>query len=411
MSDSNPDLKTRKRSEVTYTWPSRVRWTDGRQVTPAVPPLEETNLQITQSAGHTWPPRGSSFTRDIGGPFETYRRVVSGKPSEGFAQYYDGTSGQYKIFEGYHWYPGDDPYLPERPSNSKLDAWGTTAIARVDPTKSAVDTSVLLGELFREGIPDLPAAQSWKKRSASSREAGGEYLNYQFGWVPLVSEVRSFASAVSNAEGILRQYERDAGRLVRRRYEFPNMARSTTVRNAGSSNGVPLTGHSEFGGGRTVLETDTYAERTWFSGAFMYWIPKDDGVYSELRKYVDYADKLLGLELTPETLWNLAPWSWAIDWFANVGDVLHNVSSFDPNRLVMKYGYIMHTQESQRTRSWNAGPLVGGGSSAGTWTNTRTRKIRRPATPYGFGVNLGTLSAYQWSILAALGLTKGPRKL
>jgi hypothetical protein len=288
----------------------------------------------------------------------------------------------------------------------QLDAWGTTAIARVDPTKSVADTSVLVGELLREGLPSLVGAQSWKERSATARSAGGEYLNYQFGWVPLVSEVRALATAVKDAERILKQYERDAGRVVRRRFDFPiEQERSEYVT---TSHGIPFTTHSWLGGEKTLNVATESSQKVWFSGAFQYYIPKGDSAYSKLNKYLSYADKLLGIELTPETLWNLAPWSWAIDWFSNVGDVIHNVSAFKIDDLVMRYGYIMCHQSVKRRASWGATTLAGGQSSAGWYEIEKYRKLRRPATPYGFGLELGSLSAYQWSILVALGLTKRP---
>jgi len=39
------------------------------------------------------------------------------------------------------------------------------------------------------------------------------------------------------------------------------------------------------------------------------------------------------------------------------------------------------------------------------------KKERAKATPYGFGVDPATFSEWQWSILAALGLTLGPHKM
>jgi hypothetical protein len=39
------------------------------------------------------------------------------------------------------------------------------------------------------------------------------------------------------------------------------------------------------------------------------------------------------------------------------------------------------------------------------------QKIRRKATPYGFGLNPNTFSTRQWAIIAALGLTFGGNKL
>lgn len=40
-----------------------------------------------------------------------------------------------------------------------------------------------------------------------------------------------------------------------------------------------------------------------------------------------------------------------------------------------------------------------------------SRKVRRAASPYGFGLNAEAFSPKQWAILAALGLTRAPGRL
>lgn len=405
MVDGNPNIKIRKRNVVTGSAVATTTLSNG--VPGKTYTSEFSDRQTTTSEGHLWPPQDEEKLRDIGGEFLTERYTITGAPGRLHGSYTQ--FGVTKSINGQCVYPGDMPILPAKPSNAQLDAWGTTAIARCNPTKSAVDMSVFLGELIKEGLPSLVGAQAWKEKTAKARSAGGEYLNVQFGWVPMVSEVRSLAVAVKDAERILKQYERDAGKPVRRRYDFPS--EDVLVHTGGNSYGVPLTQESTFGGQQYVNQTQITFERVWFSGMFKYWIPKNDGLAGTLGKYIDYADKLLGLELTPETLWNLAPWSWAIDWFTNVGDVLSNISAFNFDHLVMKYGYIMCHQQVKRLRSWPGTAIQGGVAGGGTWEAVAYRKIRRQATPYGFGLNLDGLSAYQWSILAALGMTKGPRQL
>jgi hypothetical protein len=39
------------------------------------------------------------------------------------------------------------------------------------------------------------------------------------------------------------------------------------------------------------------------------------------------------------------------------------------------------------------------------------QKERVRATPYGFGLDLGSLNPRQWAILASLGLTRAPQRL
>jgi len=362
--------------------------------------------QETISEGHTWPPRPGN-KRDIGGNFQTSGMRWRGSLSKVEIPPADPGS---RYYSGYAVNPTDLPPMPTFTSDAALNALGTTAIARVEPTRSVGDTATLLGELFREGIPSMLGAQLWKDRTAKAKAAGGEYLNFQFGWAPLVTEVRQLASAVKNAKAILKQYKRDEGRLVRRRYDFPSDT-ATYGEKKLRVNPSPLNGMGGVGGECDWEMWKTWDQKTWFSGAFTYYISASNDQFNKLDQYITYADKILGLELTPEVLWSLAPWSWAIDWFTNVGDIIHNVSAFNQDDLVMRYGYIMQSKVEGFHCRWSAPELTRGTSTDG-WMTTEAYCLKRlKSTPYGFGLNLGSLSNYQWSILAALGMTRGPKML
>jgi len=118
------------------------------------------------------------------------------------------------------------------------------------------------------------------------------------------------------------------------------------------------------------------------------------------------SDHLLGWKVTPETLWNIAPWSWAVDWFTNTGDVMTNISNLGKDGLVLQYGYSM----SHRLREARGVGVFRERGSSNDITLSRTWlsewKQRMPATPYGFGVDLGGLTPKQIAIVAALGLSK-----
>jgi len=125
------------------------------------------------------------------------------------------------------------------------------------------------------------------------------------------------------------------------------------------------------------------------------------------------AKQVFGAKLTPETLWNLTPWSWAVDWFSNTGDVLSNVSSWKSDGLVMQYGYIMetsitrHTYRYIPTKNWNGvSPYTGDYKAIPPLIVEKISKIRRRANPFGFGVTWDGLSPIQATIAAALGLSR-----
>jgi hypothetical protein len=204
------------------------------------------------------------------------------------------------------------------------------------------------------------------------------------------------ARAVTNSHEIIENYRKHGdGRKIRRWYAFPTQSDITTM-NAGNFLPQPSEVNS-FGQGSITTRRQ---QDMWFSGAFRYYVPVGDSTMDKLRTYRSNVQKLLGVDVTPETVWNVQPWSWLVDWQTNVGDVLHNISAMGRDGLVLQYGYIMckSLHETERSANW-------GGAFASNVVRTED-KVRRPATPYGFGVDLTSLTARQSAILVALGLSR-----
>jgi hypothetical protein len=281
-------------------------------------------------------------------------------------------------------------------SDSALDSSGTTAIARSTPTSPASDMAVFLGETMSDGFPAVAGANALKERARIARGAGGEYLNVQFGWLPLVADITAFANAVEHSGQILDQYHRDSGQKIRRAFQFPAVS-STDLQQASNFTPVPAASGLGFLTGHQVTTQHT---EMWFKGAFRYHVPVSSGDLLNFERWRSDARKLLGVRMTPEVLWNISPWSWAADWFGSVGDVMHNVSELGTDGLVLQYGYMMKFHDVVTT--------VEGRTASGAYTSRTLRSVykqRRPATPYGFGVDLHSLSAKQTAILVALGLS------
>jgi hypothetical protein len=311
--------------------------------------------------------------------------------------------------------PSNMPFPPNQSSSDQaLANWGTKAIAACKPTNSVADVSTFLGELLRDGIPSLvgSSVHAWESITDALRGAGDEFLNVEFGWLPFQRDVTNFATAVVDADRVLAQYERDAGKVVRRRFRFePVVVNSASVV---ASNAAPYiwVDHSALhqtgvGQGR-VLRLLTETTERWFSGAFTYYLPKGaDSIRSRLGKAVQQAKHLLGLTLTPETIWNLTPWSWATDWLLNTGDVLSNVSDWAIDGLVLKYGYIMEHSKTVDRYSF-AGPTDFQSEAArpSVITLVNETKKRRKATPFGFGLTWDGFTAQQAAIAAAIGVTR-----
>lgn len=359
------------------------------------------------SVGNPFRKLGKS-TGDIGGPLWICRRFYS----DDSQKYHNRTSanaaaGAYNYLGNYYAAVttcSDANYsMPPLPSDAELDALGTTAIARVIPTNPLSGLTTTLVELKREGIPSLIGINSWKERSLRARNAGDEYLNYQFGWLPLVNEIQTMAHTVRESDKIIAKYEKESGKLLHRRYTFPaEISKQTYV-----VNGIAPAPHIKVGyfsslGTRT--QTVTLKVESWFSGAFTYYLPPA----GTRERSLAIANKLYGVRLTPEVVWNLTPWSWAADWVSNIGDVMTNISAFQNDGLVMPYGYIMQ-QVTLEDEYHHHGAVTRYGSHV---IDTRQKfttvvKFRKKATPYGFGLDPFGFSGRQWAILGALGLTRG----
>jgi hypothetical protein len=391
--------------------------------------FSQSGTQITESEGH--PFRHKWRGRDDGGEFFTRAQLINGlNPAKGVEAHIYGLkalpTGSGSVFTY------DGPVFPVDPatinqllsqvpfsgsSRNALNALGTTAIARCKPGEPVANLSVALAELLREGMPGLIGHTLWEKRAKdlgpAPKKGSSEYLNWTFGWQPLISDIKSVSDALVNQDRYMRQYERDDGRIVRRGYEFP-VERGETITNMGS-NRAPYGTHAGaltnlmFANGivsqGTLYQTVTTVKRRWFRGAFTYHLPA--GYYSRDRmiRAATRASVLLGIELTPEVIWNLTPWSWAADWFANTGDLLSNVSDFANDGLVMHYGYMMETSRVTHTYSlYNHG--LRGVESPLTLELETLQKQRVKASPFGFGLTWEDFSPRQLAILAALGINR-----
>jgi len=298
---------------------------------------------------------------------------------------------------------------------SDLDPLGATAISSCAPTNPNSSLAVALGEVRRDGIPALPGISTWRKRTAIAKAAGSEYLNYVFGWLPLVSEVDDVASSTRNSRDILKQYQRDSGRNVRREFEFPIEKSEYTTElgdywpAASSQNQQTfLFPWSSAFGPIPLTQSVKIQTRRWFSGAFTHTLPDRGDAWSGVFRAGSEADKLYGITPTPDVLWELTPWSWAIDWFSNTGDVINNASQFAIQGLVMRYGYIMEEKSVKITNQFGSkivSPFLNSASIPPS-TIELISKTRAAANPFGFGLTWDGLSSTQVAIAAALGITR-----
>ncbi|DAD51382.1 maturation protein [ssRNA phage Gerhypos.4_1] len=356
---------------------------------------------------------------DVGGNFETTRHEYTDSHLEAAIRGVNG-SFDYRYNGPVFAYTGNvgptSPAWPKPPSDllNQMIAKGTTAIARTAPTNPSASTAQFLGEL-REGLPRLPGSSVVKRGGPGG--VADEYVNVEFGIKPLISDLQNIWQASQTAEKRIAQLERDSGRLVRRRYSFPvERTVEGPIVKSDPWLGYPGlrtgTAGSAYNGptGKLYYER-TLEVRTWFSGAYTYLYPKGDSSLDKMRRSASRLRAVYGLDLNPELFWELTPWSWAVDWVSNLGDVMTNISRFSRDGLVMRWGYVMCTWKCTDTYTLVGQSFRGVGAPTLTQSFTTTVKKRVKATPYGFGLDLGGLSTRQWAILGALGISRAQGQL
>lgn len=361
--------------------------------------------QFTVSEGHV---KSKGRYRE-GGPFFTYlvqpniqTRMITLSGNFGVNHYvYDGPCHVDKVPSS-----NGGEALPDEDS-SHLDLVGAEAIAATDPGNPNANFGVAMGEIIKDRRLPIPVINSWKKRTEVAKAASSEYLNAVFGWLPLVGEMKATAQSVKDGNVILENYRSSSGTLVHREFSFPDIeshlevALGSGIINYGSGN-VP---GIEVSPVPVTLSRKTTVRR-WFSGSYTHYA---DGGQSSLQKCLGIgsdADKLFGLTLTPDVIWELTPWSWAVDWFSNAGAVISNATSIGLAGLVMQYGYIMEETSIVDTYSMPGTGITGlsGKVPSSTWITTIKR--RNEANPFGFGLSWDGLSPTQLAITAALGITR-----
>jgi hypothetical protein len=367
---------------------------------------------------------------DRGHPFELKRHILMGNrrtitnrhiPSGDTTTWENGLAIPYvNVTPALQAVHDGDLLNPASYKETGLDAFAQQAYSRVAPTSVMFDAGLFLGELL-EGLPNIPI-RAFKDRLEVIRSVGNGYLNAEFGWKPFINDMKNAADALFGATQLLSQQ----GKRVHRRYGLPPaLASETTVSNgylnaaggftrgfatndkalvqSGSNTEIGLNTQAE------VVYTKTRNSTRWFEGEFSSFYPLGFDPDDFNERY----NVLVKTDWTPATLWELAPWSWLIDWNLRIGDSIRANELAANDLLVMHYGYAMETTVYSTMASWRItqqAPAqyyeVTGVPHKGFLGSQTQYKRRLRANPYGFRVGgAEALTGNQYAILGALGLT------
>jgi len=382
--------------------------------------MEIAEHQITWSEGHPgW--KKARGTQNVGGPFETVRtRYRANFDLNKDDSFWSGGSLVY-AYEG-KFLPdpvppralfanaSEDEVLAFVPSlgDLTLGARGATAISDSAPTNPVSDTSVNVAELLREGLPSLVGSTLVRGGPRNiGQSIGGEYLNLQFGILPLWSAIQDTAKAVIQSDQVVKQLLRDSGKNVRRHYKFPTTVDMTETVHQPQAMPWPTLTLNHWTNNGIAPFTHVRTERSvWFDGCFTYYLPPES--MEGLEGAVNKARLIYGVKFSPDVIWNLLGWSWLVDWAVNVGPVMNNLGLFSHDGLTLRYGYTMENTKVSRTTSFPGLRTAGGGSLPPnpTFSLHGERKRRLEQSPFVLGLTDSQFTARRAAILTALGLTR-----
>lgn len=334
------------------------------------------------------------------------------------------------------------PFSPTRfgfrSADAELRKIGTDMIRNTNPLKPKADLLVSIAELLREGFPHMIAHNllhpSLKNgRKLRLKALAGEYLNVVFGFKPIISDIVKVYDCFQRIDEIVEQWIRDDKKSITRQREvvlprkvvsldadwsgpfgqemyFPPRFSSEPYRILTSGTNPSWASNSSRRGQIVTEEVIT------FSAQFSYDLSKlrllrvfgDDGPLTSsnaaLREYLGlHAVGLAPSDFSWVTIWNLIPFSWLVDWFVNIGELFDNYRAEQTAQLQMGWAYI----STHATRKYHYTSTFRGGYQDSMLiqqtVDARQKSIRRlKATPFGFDVSFGELTANQSAILGAL---------
>jgi hypothetical protein len=297
--------------------------------------------------------------------------------------------------------------------------------ANTNPDRNEASMGVTMIELLRGDIPSvLKNFRKMTEEAQSLRKTlGSDYLNIAFGWAPLISEAANLLKiglSIDRAiyyESFRRQRQWD-GPSVRTNAVVSGVSLGYTRSPVGTFNygGSSVSAPYSSGNGislsnieRVTVRQEDYSFTSRYTG-----IAKPPSLANyHMERALNMAQRL-GVINDPQLIWELMPYSWLVDWFSTMGSSISNANTYSPmkGKYSVDYAYVTTKHVVEETLDFTTGkfnnPTL---LRSFAWRNpvsygATTCKWRDRATPFGFGTQLGSLSASQFGILVALGLAK-----
>lgn len=240
-----------------------------------------------------------------------------------------------------------------------------------------------------------------------------DYLNVQFGWIPFCKDIAALTDYLLFSKQYLDDITQGNNTWLKRKGTLFNVTTNKKIGKAYSVGCEPelaqMCSVKSIDGNLCNGVSEYWSEETtlcWAEGAFKFYRPEFDinlPYYGSTVAAVNRHLTASGLRLTPYHVWKAIPWSWAVDWFSNVGRIIEANDAQTIDGMVTKYIYLMH-HHVRKIRSFHTYFFPQGATTLTCQRSIDVKQRQSGFSPYGFVLG-GDLSATQWSILAALGLS------
>ncbi|DAD51546.1 maturation protein [ssRNA phage Esthiorhiza.2_47] len=305
--------------------------------------------------------------------------------------YSNGCSGNLALLCGSH-------LTVALPSNG---ADTTKLLARTNPGRSYMSIPTLIQDVI--DIPKMLA--DWTKLLTDRKHGGtkldlkalaNQHLAISFGVLPLIEDIRKLGevhSAILQRKKELQRLYNVGG--LRRRLKLGKYKASQDTKN------VLITSYP---GGYVQgnLQRTTTVERwgtvRWLPSGIPKYHPGEEELFREARRLI-YG---LSAESFAEGIWDVIPWTWVIDWFANIGEFSQAFSN-----TVQCFSYRPCIMTKTETVSTFTPTFRSQGIEGGSGTITLTSKTRvHDVIPTPATAVLPMLDLRRLSILGSLAVQK-----
>lgn len=380
-----------------------------------------------------------------GGPFSSVRIEYPRFTPKGAGKYRRTVGSTVYEYEGAFFCPdvGFDPFSVSTLSNTgwgfdqdnsllpDINSWGPSVYPALRPQLSMANMSVALleakdmvgaaqtsgkhfADLYRGILKSRPGKGGFnpmKHPFMDPKWVADEFLNNVFGWIPFLKDVHDIHNADLKGQQFMDDLSKKNGRWEKRTRTLEDIVEDwNMIHSQWGYMGCQPLGHlmeNVF----PVRRFDVYhrkVSRVWAEGLFRFFLPEFDRMdpkYGSMMSGIKREMMLYGLRINPLVLYKATPWTWALDWFTGIGNLIARVQDYGLDGIVSKNCYLMqHVRHDVFSYHTLAG--FDGGSIELRWDRTFETKQRIAAdSPYGFGLSWNGLSPRQLAILAALGIS------